>query len=165
MAFPTGSGAQWSTRRVMEDAGFNVVVSHDYDMLFRMLKLRRFITFGRGINEAFNEQASFSSQNENLVVEQSICLFIPLPTYFFVSPAHPELARQIETGLKRMIADGSFDEHFLAYHRTDIARARLADRKIFTLVNTNLGRETPLQERSYWFDPATFSDPDGDDGR
>ncbi len=157
MSFATGSGAQWSTRRVMEEAGFDVVVSEDYTRLFDMLKLRRFVTFGRGINEVFNEQASFSGQNKDLVVEKSLCLFIPLPTYFFVSPAHPELAKQIEAGLKKMIADGSFDEHFLAYHRDDILRARLSKRKIFSISNSNLSRETPLDEPSYWFDPTTFS--------
>ena len=47
MAYPTGSGAQWSTRHVMEHAGFKVVTSEDYDTLFKMLKLRRFTTFGR----------------------------------------------------------------------------------------------------------------------
>jgi hypothetical protein len=157
MRFPTGSGAQWSTRRVMENAGFQVVTSEDYNTLFTMLKLRRFITFGRGINEVFNEQESFVGQNENLVVDQSLCLFIPLPTYFFVSPAHPELAQQIEIGLERMIEDGSFDEHFLSYHQADIERAKLADRKIFNITNPNLSEHTPLNARSYWFDPTAFA--------
>jgi hypothetical protein len=157
MRFPTGSGAQWSTRRVMENAGFQVVTSEDYNTLFTMLKLRRFITFGRGINEVFNEQESFVGQNENLVVDQSLCLFIPLPTYFFVSPAHPELAQQIKIGLERMIEDGSFDEHFLSYHEADIERAKLADRKIFNITNPNLSEHTPLSEPSCWFDPASFT--------
>ncbi len=156
MSFPTGSGAQWSTRRVMEEAGFQVVAANEYKKLFDMLKLRRFITFGRGINEAFNEQASFSPDNKDLVVDKELCLFIPLPTYFFVSPARPELAKQIETGLKRMIEDGSFNEHFLDFHQADIERAHLADRKIFTVSNPNLSPQTPLNVKSYWFDPAAY---------
>lgn len=156
-AFPTGSGAQWSTRRVLEENGFTVVTNPEYAALFKMLKLRRFVTFGRGINEAFREQEAFSSENENLVVEDTLCLFIPLPTYFFVSPAHPDLARRIETGLNKMIADGSFDRHFLDYHRDDIERARLSTRKIFSVTNPNLSAATPLDVPSYWFDPATAS--------
>lgn len=153
-AFSTGSGAQWSTRRVLEDAGFHVVTSHDYSKLFDMLQLRRFTTFSRGINEVFNEQANFSDQNADLVVEETLCLFIPLPTYFFVSPEYPELARQIEEGLHLMIADGSFDRHFQDYHQVDIDRARLSERKIFSVSNPNLSPDTPLDEPSYWFDPS-----------
>ncbi|MCV0424689.1 MAG: hypothetical protein K5905_04400 [Roseibium sp.] len=151
--YPTGSGAQWSTRHVMERAGFQVVTSADYDDLFKMLKLRRFITFGRGVNEAFKELESFAHQNEHLAVEESLCVFVLLPTYFFVSPTRPELARQIETGLKRMIADGSFDQHFRLFHQADIARANLANRKIFVISNPNLSRHTPFNNPSYWLNP------------
>ncbi|MEM9633652.1 MAG: amino acid ABC transporter substrate-binding protein, partial [Pseudomonadota bacterium] len=157
-AFPTGSGAQWSTRSVMEQAGFQVVTSEDYEALFKMLKLRRFLTFGRGINEVFKEQESFVDSNQSLIVEKTLCLFIPLPTYFFVSPAHPDLARLIEIGLKQMIADGSFDRHFLDFHHADLSRANLSKRKIFAISNPNLSGQTPVDEPSYWLDPASFAD-------
>lgn len=155
-ALPTGSGAQWSTRKVMEQAGFQVVTSEDYEALFKMLKLRRFVTFGRGINEVFKEQESFVGGNENLIVEKTLCLFIPLPTYFFVSPAHPELAQVIEIGLKQMIADGSFDQHFLDFHHADLSRANLSERRIFSISNPNLSDQTPINEPSYWLDPASL---------
>jgi hypothetical protein len=154
-AFSTGSGAQWSMRRVLEDAGFQVVTTNDDNTLFNMLALRRFLTFGRGIYEAYNEHDRLSSEFENLAVEQDLTLFFPLPTYFFVSPAHPELAQHIETGLRRMIEDGSFDEHFLSYHKADIDRAKLADRKIFRIPNPNLSKDTPINEPLLWFDPAS----------
>jgi hypothetical protein len=154
-AFSTGSGAQWSMRRVLEDAGFQVVTTNDDNTLFNMLAARRFLTFGRGIYEAYNEHDRLSSEFENLAVEQDLTLFFPLPTYFFVSPAHPELAQHIETGLRRMIEDGSFDEHFLSYHKADIDRAKLADRKIFRIPNPNLSKDTPVNEPLLWFDPAS----------
>lgn len=156
LAFPTGSGAQWSTRRVMENAGFQVVTAPEYKTLFDMLKLGRFTTFSRGLNEIFQEQAIFSKTNPNLIVEESLCLFIPLPTYFFVSPKHPELARQIETGLRQMISDGSFDKHFLDFHGDDIARAKLEGRKIFSIANPNLSPLTPLDDKSLWLDPRNL---------
>ncbi|MES0881150.1 hypothetical protein [Roseibium sp. SCP14] len=156
--FATGSGAQWSTRSVMEQAGFQVVTSEDYEALFKMLKLRRFVTFGRGINEVFKEQESFAGGNGDLIVEKTLCLFIPLPTYFFVSPAHPELAKLIELGLKQMIADGSFDQHFLTFHHADLSRANLSKRKIFSISNPNLSGQTPIGEPSYWLDPASLGD-------
>ncbi|CTQ56444.1 hypothetical protein LP7551_05004 [Roseibium album] len=154
-AFPTGSGAQWSMRRVLEDAGFQVVTTSDDTTLFNMLAARRFLTFGRGIYEAYNEHGRLSAEYKNLAVEQDLTLFFPLPTYFFVSPAHPELAQHIETGLRRMIEDGSFDEHFLSYHQEDIDRAKLADRKIFKIPNPNLSKDTPINEPLLWFDPGS----------
>lgn len=164
MAFPTGSGSQWSTRVVMENAGFEVITSEDYETLFRMLQLRRFVTFGRGVNEAFEEQASFSGQNPDLIVEETLCIYIPLPTYFFVSPAYPELAEKIEAGLMEMIEDGSFDEHFRAFHEDDLKRANLGSRKIFTLTNPNLSEHTPFEQSDYWFDPASVGAVMSEDG-
>ena len=151
--FPTGAGTQWSVRPLLESAGFEVVTTEDYQNLFEMLRLRRFITFGRGLNEIYSEQARFGTVNENLVMEQTLCLFIPLPTYFFVSPAHPELARDIETGLKRMIADGSFDRHFMKFYAGSIRRANLDKRRILAIANPTLRKETPFDEPSYWYDP------------
>ncbi|TYC52155.1 hypothetical protein FMN50_19295 [Rhodobacterales bacterium] len=151
--FPTGAGTQWSVRPLLEGAGFEVVTTENYQNLFEMLRLRRFITFGRGLNEIYSEQAKFGTVNENLIMEQTLCLFIPLPTYFFVSPAHPELARDIENGLKRMIADGSFDRHFMEFYAGSIRRAHLDRRKILTIANPTLSKQTPFDEPSYWYDP------------
>lgn len=158
LKFPTGSGSQWSIRPLLEKAGFNVVTAEDYETLFEMLRFGRFVTFGRGINEIYSEQALFGSRNENLVVEQTLCLYVPLPTYFFVSPTHPDLARALETGLKRMIADGSFDELFMQFYGDDIDRAELGKRKILKIPNPGLSEQTPLDTPSYWYDPVSLSE-------
>ena len=52
-----------------------------------------------------------------------------------------------------MIEDGSFDQHFQAFHNADIARADLANRKIFAIPNPNLSGRTPFDTPSYWHDP------------
>lgn len=164
-AFPTGSGSQWSTRIALEEAGFQVVSSEDYETLFKMLQLRRFLTFGRGINEAFQEQAHFSEANPELVVEQTLCIYIPLPTYFFVSPEYPELARRIEAGLYQMLEDGSFDIHFEEFYGEDIVLADLGARKIFKLDNPNLGPLEPIGQSDLWFSPSALLDlEDGNGG-
>lgn len=153
-SLPTGSGAQWSTRRVLEEAGFEVVVSPSYEGLFDMLNRGRFVTFGRGLNEAFRELEQFGTHYPDLIVDESLALYIPLPTYFFVTPARPDLARQIETGLEAMIADGSFDQFFCDWHRSDIERARLERRRVFCVNNPNLSKETPLHRPELWSSPS-----------
>lgn len=151
--YSTGSGAQWSTRRVMEASGFDVVIGSNYEGLFKMLMLKRFDTFGRGINEVFAEFNARKKQNPNLSVEKYLALFIPLPTYFFVTPTKPILAKRIEEGLLSMIGDGSFDKFFLQYHQADLDAAMLNNRRIFKIPNPNLSKETPLGVAKFWFKP------------
>lgn len=147
---PTGAGAHWSITQILTDAGFHVETAEDHDSLFEMLRLRRFITFGRGVFEIYSELEEEKKRNPSLVVEQTLCLFVPLPVYFFVSPKRPELARQIENGLRLMIEDGSFEKHFLTYHQEDIARSRLAQRRVFSIENPQLSDKTPLDDPDLW---------------
>lgn len=151
---PTGSGAQWSTMQVMQDSGFKVITSSSYEGLFEMLSRDRFKTFGRGLNEAYAELAVFKDKYPDLVVDESVILYIPLPTYFFVTPRYPELAKRIEQGLNEMIADGSFDTFFCEHHRSDILRAKLEQRRFFCISNPNLSAQTPLDRAEYWTSEA-----------
>ncbi|WP_343561997.1 hypothetical protein [Kiloniella sp. b19] len=151
--FTTGSGAEWSTRRVMEEAGFKVEVSQDYQNLFEMLRLGRFDTFGRGVNEIYDELELHQWPSQNLAIDEKFALFIPLPTYFYVAPDHPELAEIIQTGLEAMIADGSFDLFFWEHHRALIEKSNLVNRTIFRLPNPNLSSADPVDEARYWFNP------------
>lgn len=149
--FPTGSGAQWSTRRILEEAGFTVVTAPNYEGLFHMLALGRFATFSRGLNEVFQELDAHADSLPQLSIETDLALFIPLPTYFFVCPNRPDLAERIEAGLRDMIADGSFDAFFLEHHAAMIARAGLEDRLVFSLDNPNITDDPALEDESLWF--------------
>lgn len=151
---PTGAGSQWSTAKVMRDEGFNLVTGPKFDGLFWMLMGDRFRTFGRGINEAPLELASREKLFPNMVIEKSLGLYLPLPTFFFVSPAHPQLAQRIGEGLKIMIADGSLDDIFYAYHLEMIESAALSQRRIFPVRNNTLPKEVPLNTQEYWFKPG-----------
>jgi hypothetical protein len=151
--FATGSEIQWSIRKVMETAGFNVITGDTYTTLFDMLKFGRFKSLSRGIDEAFREQEVFSKENTNLVIEENLSLYFPLHTYFYVSPRYPDLAALIENGLKIMIADGSFDRHFAAYYQQDIMSARLWKRRIFKIQNPYLIGEPYSANIATWLDP------------
>lgn len=150
----TGSGTQWSTTRVMEEAGFNVVRGIDYEGLFGMLIRNRFITFGRGINEVFLEYEDRRSKLNDLAIDDRFVLYIPLPTYFFVTPTQPELKERIKTGLTTLIHSGEFETIFNAEFGPLIERAQLDKRILFSIPNPNLTEQDPLEVSHYWYKPV-----------
>ena len=150
-SIPTGSGEQWSTTSVLQHSGFNVVKGIDYEGLFGMLMRNRFITFGRGINEIFDEYEQRHSALNDLTIDERFVLYIPLPTYFFVTPTQPELRNRIELGLQKLIKTGEFDQIFQAEFGELIKRANLDKRIKFSIQNPNLSKEDPLLVKEYWF--------------
>ncbi len=148
---PTGSGQQWSTTRVLMENGFNVVTGTDYEGLFKMLINDRFITFGRGINETPVEYAQRKDIYPDLAIEQNLLLYIPLPTYYFVTPKKPKLAERIEKGLITLIDNGTFDVIFNQHFGKIIKNTNLSKRRIFNINNPNLSPQTPLNVKKYWY--------------
>ncbi|WP_434927617.1 hypothetical protein [Shewanella sp. HL-SH2] len=135
MTLQTGSGSQWSTRFAMKQAGFDVVESPQYDSLFNMLSKNRFVTFGRGVNEAYKEVEIFHNLYPELIVDEHILLNIPLATYFYVSPATPRLAERIQVGLLRLIENGQFDQLFYQWHCQSLMQGQLHKRRVFKITN------------------------------
>lgn len=150
-ALATGSGAQWSTTRVLEEAGFKVVKGVDYEGLFGMLIRNRFITFGRGINEVFVEYEERRSKLNDLAVDERFLLYIPLPTYFFVTPTQPKLKERIETGLLSLIRTGEFEKMFNNEFGALIKQAKLEQRIQFSIPNPNLTEADPLEVKNFWY--------------
>ncbi|MFN3129657.1 substrate-binding periplasmic protein [Roseibium sp.] len=148
-----GSGLHWSTNRVMDDAGFKSVRAETREQLFSMLQLKRFQGLPRGLDEVYFEHAAWSSRVPELEVEQTLAIYSPLPTYLFVTPKRPDLAKRFETGLMDLIADGTLDSIFWKHFEDDISRANLRRRRIFELPNANLGPQTPLEAAHLWFKP------------
>ena len=150
---PIGSGSQWSITRVFRAEGFRVVGVVQYEQLFELLMRGRFEGFPRGVNEIFQEYDARHETYPNMAIETDIALYIPLPTYFFVSPRRPELKERIEAGLDQMIRDGEFDRLFMEFHRKSLEWARLSQRRIFRLGNKDLGPDTPLDRPELWYQP------------
>lgn len=153
-----GLRQQWSTTKAMQTLGFNVVTGSDYEGLFGMLATReRFDYFPRGVNEVFTEYKTRKDIHPEIRIEQNKALYLPLPTYIFVSPAFPSLAIRLEKGLQRIVEDGSFDVLFMEHHRDSICEANLAMRQIFYVDNPLLTPETPFHVKEFWLDPLGVS--------
>jgi len=148
-----GVGHAWSSREVLETAGFSVESAVDWENLYRMLEARRFDYFPRALSEIFVEYDDRHATYPQMAIEDSLMLYFPLPKYFFVAPQSPRLAQRIETGFQAMIRDGSFDHLFMAYHKPLIERARFCSRRILRIENPLLSPQTPLDHHEYWFDP------------
>ena len=152
-----GLRQQWSTTKVMQNCGFNVVAGSDYEGLFKMLMNDRFDYFPRGVNEIFAEFESRREQLPEMIIEPNLALFIPMPIYIFVCPKYPQLAERIEIGLHAMIDDGSLDSLFKHYHADSIHLANLDQRRVFRVDNPFLSSETQLDRKEFWFDPVEIS--------
>jgi hypothetical protein len=140
----TGSGKNWSTKRVLEKAGFNVVTGSDYNGLFGMLSKNRFSTFARGINEVYGELDTQKSTHPNLIIDENVLLYIPLATYFYITPKKPLIAERIKVGLLRLIESGAFNDFFYKNHCESIMKAQISKRKIFSIPNEFISEERML---------------------
>lgn len=149
-ALATGSGAQWSTTRAMQDAGFNIVTSPSYEGLFKMLSSKRFITFGRGINEIHTEYDSHKDEQPHLSIDEKLLLHIPLPTYFYVTPAKPKLQERLTVGMRRLIKNGEFNQFFLTHHCKDLIKSKPHERLIFQIPNPNIDTRSFSENPQYW---------------
>ena len=145
-----GQGSHWPDTDILRENGLTVLTSTHYELLFNMLKGGRFHYFPRGLNEAWAEVEAHTV--DGLMVEQHLLLSYPAPMYFFVHNDNVELAKRLETGLAKMINDGSFDRLFNSHPSIAgiVERAQLDRRKIFTLTNSSLPSETPLSDPRYW---------------
>lgn len=155
MALKTGSGSQWSTKVAMQKAGFDVVESMQYESLFKMLSMERFVTFGRGVNEVYQEIALFTDYYPDLVADENIMLHIPLVTYYYVSPKKPQLANRIKIGLQRIIENGQFDQIFYQRHCEFLINSNMNNRLIFDIDNPLLSESelTSMLEKDFLLNP------------
>jgi hypothetical protein len=150
-----GQGDAWTDVDVLQSAGLKVVKSGLYSSLFPMLSKGRFDAFPRAIDEAYAEIDERQFALPDLMVEQGLLLYYPMPRYYFVRRDHEGelLAKRIESGLETMIADGSLRTLFEKHKGELINRSKLKSRRLLSLPNPLLPPETPLKRRELWYAP------------
>ncbi|MFT3737018.1 MAG: hypothetical protein QM776_18735 [Rhodocyclaceae bacterium] len=152
-ALTMGVGSGWSSRKVAEANGFLVAPAENYEALMKMLMAGRSDYFPRSLNEAFSEYDAWHGQFPELAIDNAILLNMPLPTYIFVSPKEPRLAKRIEEGMEMLVKDGTLQRIMLKFNADLIKRADLCRRTVFQIPNPTLSDATPLQRKEVWFDP------------
>ena len=81
-----------------------------------------------------------------------------MPFYLFTRKENKVLAKELEEGLNRAVADGSFDQVFFNDPAVQdvMAKANMKNRRAIFLDNPTLSKETPLDRKELWFDPKTI---------
>ncbi len=151
-----GSGRFWADTDVLTANKLTVTRVLKYESLFFMLDGGRFDAFPRGAHEPWSEMKKYPQMD--FEVEKNILLVYPNPFYFFVNKSNAELARNVEKGLRIAIEDGSFEQYFMndPTVKDVIANANLKNRTVIKLQNPTLPKNTPLDDKSLWFDPFSL---------
>lgn len=150
-----GQRADWPDTAILRSNGLQVVTNQSYASLFRMLDAGRFDVFPREVVVAWSEQAEAHKEGLALEVDEHIVLHYPTAFYFFTSRARADLAEAIESGLEKMIADGSFERLFQQHHGEAIRQAGLDKRRIIELQNPDLPDNIPLLREQLWYHPTS----------
>ena len=132
-AFSAGQVTEWADTDILRSNGLGVVESMQYKDLFKMLAVQRFQYLPRGIGEIQAEARNYAELG--LTIEPHLAVHYPMCAYFFVARHNAELARQLETGLRRALKDGSYEKLFQQFNGQALQAARLDKRLVFELDN------------------------------
>ena len=146
-----GQGFDWPDTAILKQAGFEVDESVRYGEIFLKLAGGRIDYFPRSVQEIWSELAQHG--DAAFAVEPSMALHYLAAMYFFVNRKNTALAADIERGLERALADGSFEALFQRHFGTALKRAALDKRRVLELANPLLPPETPLTSRQFWYQP------------
>ena len=146
-----GLRAGWVTSDVFKKANIPLVETQNFDGLFSLLNMHRFNYIPRAIYEIFDELSARQSFLPNVVIEPSLAIYLPMPTYVYVSPAEPRLAKRLEKGLKIMLKNGELHQILRKYYADDIKRANLKNRTIIKIHNPYFKDQHFLSDESLWF--------------
>ncbi len=143
-----GQESVWPDTKILQANQIKVEISPDYESLFGMLKGKRFDYFPRSIIEIVDEV----KWHDDLMIEESLALYYPAATYFFVSKNNHRLAERLKTGLQLAMNDGSFDRLFFDDEnvRWAVNIVKNHKRKVFKLDNPLLSKETPSLGIESW---------------
>ena len=148
-------GSGWSDVKLYEANGFKVSTAK-YDELFKMTASGGIDLFPRGLSEVFGEHQKNLKNNPDLAIEQGMLIYYPWPYYFFFNKNETALHKRLDTGIRKMMKDGSFDAIFRKYNGKAIEQANFKGRRIFRIKNDILPKETPFDDPSLWFNPLNY---------
>ncbi|TYK66336.1 hypothetical protein [Colwellia echini] len=136
-----GLTTDWQTTKIYKLQNLSYVDTGHFEGIFLMLNKHRFDYLPRGIYEVYDELEARKDQLTDIVVEPTLALNIPMYTYIYVSPKTPEIAKRLESGLRKILANGDLKKLLYKYYAADIERANLKSRKIIKIENPYYSQE------------------------
>lgn len=143
-------GHDWPDTKILQANGFNVETTTNYTELFNTVLRSQSDFFPRSVVEAWAEVDNLET-TDKIMVERSLGVRYPVAMYFFVNKNNSILARLLEDGLEKAIANGKFDELFLQVHAEYLEKSKLGERNFFQLENPLLPEATPLHRPELWY--------------
>lgn len=153
--FTIGQGSGWNDVDILRAQGFKVIEGPNYKGLFHMVANNSFDLFSRGANEVFEENKNFGVKIKNLVLDDQVALFYPLPRLFFTSKGNAEVLNRLKAGFKIASQDGSFDALFEKHYRQSIDFVKLKNRRLLKMENVQL-KALPIDLKKlerYFYNP------------
>lgn len=129
-----GFGKGWEGH-VYKHNGFSVAEPLNMTMLLKMLAGKRYFFVPLSVIEIDDHYEIDGEPIDNLVPEQTLLIYMPLPVYFYVSPEQPLLADRLTVGLKYLKETGELDNIFKAHFGARLKRLHLSRRTLITLSN------------------------------
>jgi ABC-type amino acid transport substrate-binding protein len=142
-------GQEWPDTQILRANGVDVITAPRYEGLFKMLIGKRFDYFPRSTMEIWDEQENNAG---TLEVEPHLALHYFYDAYFMVNRHNTRLARDIERGFEKAVADGSFDRLFQQYYGERLRKAHLETRTVIELHNPLMTPATPTNRPELWYD-------------
>lgn len=143
-----GLGHDWPDVKIMESNGYAVRKAVNWRSVLGLLEQQRVDYFPRGINEIWREMGELS--DPKIMVDKRFALHYLSANYLFLSKENEALAKVIERGLEKAVADGSFDKLFYSYFGNTIVRSNLGTREVIELQNPDLPTSTPIWRKELW---------------
>lgn len=144
-----GQGHDWPDTTILQANGLRVHAASSYEGLFKMLAIDRINYFPRSIIEIWEEY--LAHKDKGIVICPGVILQYPTAFYYFVNKDNQQLAVDIENGLEKAIADGSFDALLQERYGKFFKKTDLSQRTVFPLHNPLLPAETPLDRPELWY--------------
>ena len=128
----------WADADLFRKNGFKVAEKGSLEDIFTRLLAQQFDYIALGANEIESLFENLGDLKKELLIEQNILIYYPLPLVFYVHPDKAELANAIKSGLQTAIADGEHTLLFEMHHPRIVDRLALLTRKKFYLDNPYL---------------------------
>lgn len=150
--FHAGQMHDWPDTAILRANGLTVDTSDQYEGLFKMLAFGRIDYFPRSLIEITAERDSHADLG--LAIEPKLLIRYPTAFYFFVSRKRPQLAADLERGLRRAVADGKLQALFHRHFDATLKTLDVAHRTVIELTNPLLPPDSPLDQLGLWYHPG-----------
>ncbi len=149
--FRVGLQSDWITTKIFKELGMNVITAHNFEGLFLMLDKQRSDYIPRAIYEIYDEFNNRKTKLNNVVIEPTLALYLPMVSYVYVSASAPNIAKRVNSGLQKLARTGELKNIFNKYYEEDVRKANLKNRRIIEIINPYFNDQDLLKDQTLFY--------------